>query len=115
MFYVMTLVGCKLFLRNSELTDLKFSSEDGINAINWELTSFSPSGELVGLAFNIKGKTDNQPVPLTLWSDDTVPELCPIRHLLAFIYLADLSDGYIFPSKAALSRGGGIGDDKVPY
>ena len=44
-----------------------------------------------------KGKTDKKPVTLSLWADNEVPQMCPIRHLLAYIYLADIKNGFLYP------------------
>ena len=59
--YVMLLVGIKLLLRESELADLKIdSSDNSINRIKWDASTFSGSGDLRGLAFEIKGKGEKK-------------------------------------------------------
>ncbi len=87
--YVMILIGIRLFLRSAELVDLKISMVDGSkkNLLNWKTSVFTPEGELTGLTFDIMGKKDPKPVSLVLWRDEVVPEFCPLRHLLAYIFI----------------------------
>jgi hypothetical protein len=35
---------------------------------------------------------------MILWSYDDCPLLCPIRHLMSYIHLCDIKEGYLFPN-----------------
>jgi len=96
-FWTMILVACKLFLREDELSSLSFGS------IDKSLSVVDESGSVHGLAVVIKGKSDSKPVTLMLWGDDDVPELCPVRHLLAFLSMLGSRSGYFFPDYATNS------------
>jgi hypothetical protein len=39
---------------------------------------------------------------MTLWEDPKVPELCPVRHLMAYVYLIQINGVHLFPPKEAL-------------
>ena len=39
-----------------------------------------------------------------MWNDDKFPEFCPVRHLLAFLGMSGINEGYFFPSKATLDQ-----------
>jgi hypothetical protein len=101
--WVMTIVGVKLFLRSDELIELTFMDEQKKNCINWDLTMVTETGEVTGIAFDIQGKCDAHPVTVMLWPDNDVPELCPVRHLMVYIYLTGISGGYFFPSGNVMS------------
>ncbi|KAI3655213.1 hypothetical protein MP638_001555, partial [Amoeboaphelidium occidentale] len=98
----MTVIGIRLALREDELCDLKLNDPRGINCINWDLTTISPGGLPSGIGFNIKGKTDATIVRLQLWAADDVPSSCPVRHLLAWLFLTGIRSGYLFPSYKSL-------------
>jgi hypothetical protein len=110
-FITMTLLGVKLFLRSDELLDLRLfpDADDGNgaveNTINWPLCKISPGGAVEFLAFNIKGKTDHSIKTLMVGLHDKVPELCPVRHLLAWIYISKIRGGYLFPPDKKLKDG----------
>jgi hypothetical protein len=42
-------------------------------------------------------------VTLLINRDDHTPELCPVRHILAWIYLLGIKSGYIFPDEKTLT------------
>ena len=98
----MILVGSKLFLRSDELLNLMFSNPENENVINWDLVQVvnvngSPTGEISAIGFQIKGKTDQVVVNLTLWADKEIPSLCPVRLLLMYLHVSRLKTGYLFP------------------
>jgi hypothetical protein len=37
-----------------------------------------------------------------LWRDDAIPKLCPVRHLLAFLFLSGYRSGCLYPSRDQL-------------
>ncbi|KAJ3408443.1 hypothetical protein HDU80_005764 [Chytriomyces hyalinus] len=69
------------------------------NCINWDITVFSPNGEIEGIGFTLLGKADSSPVNVIMWRLDNLPMLCPVKHILAWIYMTGISSGYLFPSK----------------
>lgn len=103
-FWVMTIIGIRLALREDELCDLKLTDSNGINCINWDLTTISPGGLPSGIGFNIKGKSDSTIVRLQLWAADDVPSSCPVRHLFAWLFLTGIRSGYLFPSYRSLEK-----------
>ena len=88
--FVIILLCIKLFLRSNEVVSMSFSH------IVSDL-SVVRTGVVECIAFKVKGKTDKRPVTLSLWADNEVPSLCPIRHLLAYVHLTGLKDGFLFP------------------
>jgi hypothetical protein len=47
----------------------------------------------------IKGKAQRDSWQyLVLWQYDDVPTLCPVHHLLLYLYLRDIKEGYVFPN-----------------
>jgi hypothetical protein len=50
------------------------------------------------MVFRVQGKRDKKERFLWLWADDECPDLCPVRHLLVFIFLANIVTGPIFPN-----------------
>ena len=87
--YVMILLSIKLFLRSNEVVKLKI--EDIIKEV-----SVVSNGVLECLAFKVQGKTDKKPVTLCLWADHDIPQLCPIRHLMAYLNITGVTTGFIF-------------------
>jgi hypothetical protein len=96
------LVGCTAFLRAQELTSIKISD------FVLSLSLIDGNGVVQRLAVEIVGK-DGQLHTVVLWRNDPIPELCPIRHLLAYISLCDIRSGYLF--RANLSNP----NDPIPY
>ena len=64
----MVLLCAKLFLRGDEVVSIC-------------IEDFNPDLAVESLAVAVQGKCDPTPVTLMLWSDDVLPELCPIRHV----------------------------------
>ncbi|KAF0712480.1 hypothetical protein As57867_004805, partial [Aphanomyces stellatus] len=90
--FVMVLLSVKLFLRSDEVVRIRLSD------FSKDLAIISDGGVVEALAVSVKGKTDVKPVTLMLWSDDVLPQLCPIRHLLILIKASGIkNEGYIFP------------------
>ena len=87
----MMLVSIHLFLRNDEFSTMETSH------IERDLCVFK-DGVLKCLAVRAQGKTDDIPRVLLFWKKDDCLELCPIRHLLSYIYLAKISSGLLFPN-----------------
>ena len=84
--FVMVLLSIKLFLRSDEV--VKMNMKDVI----WDV-SIVRNGIVDCIAFKIKGKSDKKPVTLSLWADNDVPQLCPIRHLLAYVHVTGIKNG----------------------
>jgi hypothetical protein len=111
MFWVMTVIGVKLFLREDEVTtwsqcdelmthrnqiaDMKV--EDFID----DLTVDNGNGRIESLAVRIHGKTERMmaapQAKLALWADHAHSMFCPVRHLLLYLKLSGIRTGYLFP------------------
>ncbi|KAI8854053.1 hypothetical protein BC829DRAFT_439525 [Chytridium lagenaria] len=77
---------------NIEFEDI----QENLSLITTDLT-------LESLVIKIQGKSDKSPVYLTLWRDDTFPQLCPIRHLLIYVKLLGVVSGFLFPDRDQLT------------
>ena len=110
--WVIFLVSCRLFLRANEATGHHTDSKGNIilisgiqltdnpdtDSINWTCTNIKDH-VVVRLGLNIKGKSDKgKTQTLTLLPDDSCPLLCPVRHLLVYVYLAKIKKGHLFPT-----------------
>jgi hypothetical protein len=88
--YVMILLGIKLFLRSSELLNLRMEQfEKKLYIVNDE--------EVRAIALYVKGKSDRQKKYLYIWADEYCPEFCPLRHLLVYLALTGIRTGLLFP------------------
>ena len=88
--YTIVLVSIFLFLRHDEFHKLKVT--DVVN----DLSAVTPN-RIASLCIKVKGKTDQRHRHLVLWAHDDKPLMCPVRHLLLYIHLCDIRDGYLFP------------------
>ncbi|KAI8854957.1 hypothetical protein BC829DRAFT_438824 [Chytridium lagenaria] len=80
-----------------EVINIEFEDiQENLSLITTDLT-------LESLVIKIQGKSDKSPVYLTLWRDDTFPQLCPIRHLLIYVKLLGVVSGFLFPDKDQLT------------
>ncbi|KAJ3089697.1 hypothetical protein HDU96_003694, partial [Phlyctochytrium bullatum] len=123
--WVMFLLGTRLFLRSDELLNLKISNPRNPNStdncINWQITLVNDNGDVELLGFNIRGKSDHRPIVLTVWEEERVPKMDVIRPLLAYIHLARLRGGFLFPEHDELKRISsgakmdGLGTKAMPY
>lgn len=102
--YVMSLVATYLFLRYDELVELK--CEDFLYGCS-RITSDNDGNEVYNMVFKVKGKADQTHKLLVLWRCDEVPTLCPVRHLLFYLHLRGIKNGYIFPQFS--------NDQRFPY
>jgi hypothetical protein len=96
--WVMVIVACRMFLREDEVSSLK--CEDIVP----DVTCVKASGYVEGIAFQVQGKCDKNPVILMMWSDPNFPALCPVNALLAWINLSKIKSGFIFPSISYLNQ-----------
>ena len=96
--YVMIILGIKCFRRADELISIK------ITQFNEKLFLLSEQDGPTALTLIIQGKNDPVPVELILFHDRENPEFCPVQHLLAYIRLAGVEGGYIFPPPNSLLR-----------
>ncbi len=80
--FVMVLLSIKLFLRSDEVVKMK------INHVVRDV-SVVREGIVDCIAFKVKGKTDTKPVTLSLWADNEVHQLCPVR-LLAYLHITGI-------------------------
>jgi hypothetical protein len=87
----MMIVSIKCFLRSDELFSLKLES------FVKDVSVISDDGIEKPLSFWVQGKTDSQPVLLSLFADDEIPQFCPIRALLTYIKLSGIKSGFLFP------------------
>jgi hypothetical protein len=89
-FYTMMLLGIALFLRSDELLNIRMSQ------FLSDLTMVRDIYGVRALVLTIKGKSDPFPLPFILWANDEYPELCPVRHLLVYIALSGVQEGFLF-------------------
>ncbi|KAJ3088124.1 hypothetical protein HDU96_004232, partial [Phlyctochytrium bullatum] len=115
--WVMIIVATKLFLRADEDPE---NPEKAENCINWRLSAMA-NGHVTRLAFNIRGKADKAgSVALTIWEETVINNLDAIRPLLAYIHLAKIKGGFLFPCASELSslrngEGNGISRQPMSY
>ena len=88
--YVGILLSIHLFLRHDEFARIKMQH------VKPNLCQIK-NGVVSRIAFQICGKTDKRFVTMFLHRCDDVPELCPVRHLLVYLYVAKNSKGFLFP------------------
>jgi hypothetical protein len=89
--FVAIIISINLFLRADEMASLDTAK------IVPSLCQFQ-HGILRILYIQVKGKSDGRWITLKLHRKDDCPDLCPIRHLLAYVYAAEIKDGWIFPN-----------------
>jgi hypothetical protein len=93
--YTHILFDVRLFLRDEEAAGFGIGECTFIT----ELTTVDSDGVPTMLAVRVMGKSDKKHVTLCIWRDDDIPELCLLRHVLAYIYLADIKEGcLLFPN-----------------
>ena len=115
MYYTMVLISCKLFLRSDEAL--------GIDKEDFVIDGFKirQDGRIDAVCLRILGKTDSEWHYYRLWSDHECPDMCPVRHLLLYIYLLGWKGGKLFPgssfltSKKAREGKGGVFDTCIEY
>jgi hypothetical protein len=90
--YVMALVATNLFLRYDEIVKLKH--EDFL----FGCSKITERKNVINMVFKVKGKRDTTHKLLVLWRCDDVPTLCPVRHLLLYLHVRGITNGFIFPS-----------------
>jgi hypothetical protein len=54
--------------------------------------------KIINLCFRVQGKTDRTPQNLILWAYDDCPTLCPVRHLMSYVHVCEIKDGFLFPN-----------------
>jgi hypothetical protein len=92
-FWVMIILGIKMYLRVGELILLK------VEDFEKDLMMLSSDRCYVAvLAVKVLGKGETVPDWLSIFSDDDFPELCPVTVLLLYISLSGIKSGYIFPA-----------------
>lgn len=91
--YVMILLGIHLFLRFDEVANFSFTQYLP------EFTVVRRDGYIEKLLFKVKGKADKHDVYLSLKRNDEFLHLCPVRHLLFYLHIADIKEDakFIFP------------------
>jgi len=89
--YVVILMCCRMFLREDEVGRMAY------NTVNSDITVVKSNDCVEGISVEVKGKADPVPVTLMIWFDHDFPEFCPVRHLLAWLRLSGIKDGYFFP------------------
>ena len=92
MLYTVLLISCHMLLQEDEVGSMMHGT------INNDITIIKSNGNVEGIAFQIKGKSDPVPVTLMMWWDHELPEFCPAHHLLAWIWISGITEGYLFPS-----------------
>ncbi len=69
----------------------------GYNSVNNDITVIKSNDNIEGLAVEVQGKADPSPVTLMMWFDHELPEFFPVCHLLAWLKLSGIKDGFFFP------------------
>jgi hypothetical protein len=59
--------------------------------INHDISIIRSNDCVEGIAFKVKGKADPAPVTLLMWFDHDFPEIYPVHHLLAWLYLSGIA------------------------
>ena len=90
--FCIILVSIHLFLRHDEFSNIK------VEDIQRDLSVIKENGVVESIVIRVCGKTDKIWRNLILWRKDDVPEFCPIRHLLSYVHLAKIENGYLFPN-----------------
>jgi len=96
--YVIILMCCRMFLQEDEVGRMAYST------INTDITLMKSTDCVEGIAIGVQGKADPNPVTLMMWFDHDFPEFCTVRHLLAWLRLSGIKDGYFFPDYNFLSK-----------
>lgn len=96
--YTIILITCRMFLREFEVANFSFDS------INHDITIVKSNDNIEGIAFEIEGKCDAVPVTLMMWFDHELPEFCPVRHLLAWLKMSGIREGFFFPDYNYLDK-----------
>ena len=66
------------------------------------------NNQIRGLCVKVCGKSDGEVWKYRwLWADDECPDLCPVRHLLIYVFVSGIKGGYLFPKTKEL-----VGRDK---
>jgi hypothetical protein len=86
--YCIILLSCRMFLHEDEVGHM------GYVDINHDITVIKSNDCVEGIAVVVKGKADPIPVTLMMWFDHEFPEFCPVRHLLAWLYLSGIKEGF---------------------
>jgi hypothetical protein len=90
--YDIILLCCPMFLCKDEIGKMAYST------VNSDITVVKSNDCVEGIAMQVQGKADPNPVTLMMWFVHGFPEFCPVRHLLAWLRLSQIQDGYFFPS-----------------
>ncbi|KDO17851.1 hypothetical protein SPRG_16639 [Saprolegnia parasitica CBS 223.65] len=98
--WTMLLLGVSQFLRSQELCTLT------IDSFVPSLSKVTPQGTVLYTAIHIRGKTND--FTQMVWRNDKMPQLCPLRHLLAWISLTGIKEGHVFRSAQGV-------DAPMPY
>ena len=110
--FTVILIAIRIMLRFDDVSqmevddvvpDLCIINEKGVQGLCFEF--FGKSEQRVDIRGQNGLRGQPQPIKLTLWSDDTLPELCPVRHLLAYFSLTRIKKGFLFPSVKEMMSG----------
>ena len=93
--WALIIVGCKLFLRPDELLNTS-------NSNFYSDLFVKKDGVVEQLHLYVIGKADKKKKYMLLHSDHECPELCPVRALLIYVYVAGIKSGNLFPTVAEL-------------
>ena len=98
MIYTMATVATALGLRHDEFASIKMQDFRCDLAMVFDTY-------IESLVVMVHGKSDNAPVPFKVYFEDEVPEFCPARMLLIWVWFLGLEgDGYLFPSRDELNE-----------
>jgi hypothetical protein len=93
--WVMILLACKMFLRPDKVVTIQLNSF--IPELNCQ-----KGNNTIGMLCKVKGKQDGRIVHLWIWADDECPDLCPVRHLLVYLFKTKHKGGPLFPTATEL-------------
>lgn len=94
--YVMMLIGIKLFLRGTEICEIKLGD---FPTLHTSVSTKNGGFDVHYISLQVLGKDKTDFTTLRLYRDDSCPEFCPVRHLLAYIECTGISgfESFLFP------------------
>jgi hypothetical protein len=97
MLCAIILVGVSLFLREDEVSQIS------IDDLDFKLSIVSDHA-VDSIGVWVQGKRDQAKVLLMLWANHANPQICPVRHLLCWLYVSRITSGYLFPPANTLNE-----------
>ena len=114
--YTTILIGIRLFLRADEFLGIRMDHFFPDAFMRDPIT-----GDVIALNMKIFGKTDKKWQYRWLWANEKYPDICPVRHLLVYLYLTGIKKDYLFPPHSCfvdmeeVCKSGTFGQIHLPY